>query len=61
MNTPTKKLSWFGHYQITLITLEGTHKYWLGDTAGLGQGNWQKLCRNMQTLLISCPAKLIYQ
>lgn len=61
MNSPAKKLSLFGHYQITLITLEGTHKYWLGDTAGLGQGNWETLCRKMQGFLISCPAKLTYR
>lgn len=60
MNPPAKKLSWFGHYHITLVTMEGTHKYWLGSTAGLGHGTWQTICRHMQGLLISCPAKLIY-
>lgn len=61
MNSPAKKLSLFGHYQITLVTTEGTHRYWLGDTAGLGQGNWETLCRKMQGLLVSCPAKLTYR
>lgn len=61
MNSPAKKLSLFGYYQITLDTTEGTHKYWLGNTAGLGQGNWETLCRQMQTLLISSPAKLMYR
>lgn len=61
MNPPAKKLPFFGHYQITLITMEGTNKYWLGDTSGLGHGNWQTLCRHMQSLFISCPARLIYR
>lgn len=61
MNPPAKKLPFFGHYQITLINLDGTHRYWLGDTAGLGHGNWQTLCRRMQSLFISSPAKLTYR
>lgn len=61
MNPPAKKLSLFGHYQITLITMEGRRKYWLGNTDGLGHGSWQTLCRNMQALLISSPAKLTYR
>ena len=60
MNPPARKLPLFGHYQITIITAEGTHKYWLGNAEGLRQGTWQTLCRNMQSLLISCPAKLTY-
>lgn len=60
MNPPARKLPLFGHYRITLVTTEGTYQYWLGDTAGLGYGNWQTLCRGMQGLLISCPAKLTY-
>lgn len=60
MNPPARKLPLFGHYQITIITTEGTHKYWLGNTEGLSHGTWQTLCRNMQSLLISCPAKLTY-
>lgn len=61
MNPPAKKLSMFGHYQITLVTMEGTRKYWLGNTEGLGHGNWQTLCLKMQGFLISCPAKLTYR
>lgn len=61
MNPPGRKLSMFGHFQITIITSDGTHKYWLGNAAGLGYTSWQTLCRNMQELLISCPAKLIYR
>lgn len=61
MNPPARKLPLFGHYQINIVTLDGTHKYWLGNTAGLGHGTWQTLCRNMQVLLISCPAKLTYR
>lgn len=61
MNSPARKLPFYGHYQLTLITADGTHKYWLGDTAGLGQGNWETLCRQMQSLLISSPAKLTYR
>ena len=61
MNPPARKLPLFGHYQITIITTEGTHKYWLGNAKGLSHGTWQTLCRNMQSLLISCPAKLTYQ
>lgn len=60
MSPPSRKPSWFDHYHITLVTLEDTHKYWLGNTAGLGHGTWQTICRHMQGLLISCPAKLIY-
>lgn len=61
MNPPAEKLPLFGHYQITLITMDGTHRYWLGNTAGLGHGSWQTLCRKMQGLLVSCPAKLTYR
>lgn len=61
MNPPARKLPLFGHYRITLITMDGTHQYWLGNTAGLGHGNWQTLCRKMQGLLVSCPAKLTYR
>lgn len=61
MNPPAKKLPLFGHYQITLITLEGRRRYWLGNTDGLGHGSWQTLCRKMQGLLVSCPAKLTYR
>lgn len=61
MNPPAKKLPFFGHYQITIIAVDGTHKYWLGDTTGLGHGNWETLCRKMQGLLISSPAKLTYR
>lgn len=61
MNPPDRKLSLFAHYQITIITTEGTRKYWLGNHAGLAYGTWQTLCRNMQELLISYPAKLVYR
>ena len=61
MNPPARKLPLFGHYQITLVTMEGTYKYWLGNTTGLGHGSWQTLCRHMQSLLISCPARLTYR
>ena len=61
MNPSGRKLPMFGHFQITIITSDGTHKYWLGNAAGLGYTSWQTLCRNMQELLISCPAKLIYR
>lgn len=61
MNTPDKKLPLFGHYQITVITTDGRHKYWLGNHAGLAYGTWRTLCRNMQNLLIACPARLIYR
>lgn len=61
MNPPARKLPLFGHYQVTLVTLDGTHRYWLGNTAGLGSGNWQTLCRHIQGMLISCPAKLTYR
>ena len=60
MNPPARKLSLFGCYQMTIVTMDSTHKYWLGDTAGLGHGTWQTLCRGMQSLLISCPARLTY-
>ncbi len=60
MSPPAKKLPWYGHYHITIVTMEGTHKYWLGNTVGLGHGTWQTICRHMQGLLVSCPAKLIY-
>lgn len=61
MSPPARKLPLFGHYQLTLVTTEGTYRYWLGNTAGLGHGSWQGLCRHMQSLLISFPAKLIYR
>lgn len=61
MNPPDKKPPLLGHYQITVITADGTHKYWLGNHAGLPYGTWQTLCRNMQNLLISCPARLVYR
>lgn len=60
MNPPARKLPLFRCYQITLVTTEGTYRYWLGNTAGLGHGNWNTLCRGMQGLLVSCPAKLTY-
>lgn len=61
MNHPSRKLHWFDCYQIIIITTEGTHKYWLGSRAGLERNIWQTLCRNMQSLLISCPARLVYK
>lgn len=61
MTSPAKKLPLFGHYQITLTTMDGTHRYWLGNTAGLGNDTWQTFCRHMQNLLVSCPAKLTYR
>lgn len=61
MNPPDRKLPLFRHYRITVVTTDGTRKYWLGTSAGLGPDTWPKLCRNMQELLISCPAKLFYR
>lgn len=61
MTSPAKKLPLFGHYQINIVTLDGTRRYWLGNTAGLGNDTWQTLCRHMQRFLVSCPAKLIYR
>lgn len=60
MNHPARKPNWLGCYQITIIDMEGTHRYWLGSSAGLDHNTWRTLCRNMQSLLISCPARLVY-
>lgn len=60
MNHPSRKPNRLGCYQITIIDTEGTHRYWLGSSAGSDPNTWWTLCRNMQSLLISCPARLVY-
>lgn len=61
MTSPARKLPLFGHYQITVVTMDGQKRYWLGDAAGLRHDTWQTLCNNMQNLLVSCPARLTYR
>ncbi|MDE5938111.1 MAG: hypothetical protein K2H37_03400 [Lachnospiraceae bacterium] len=61
MNSPAGKLPLFDHYQITLVTMDGRKRYWLGNAAGLRHDIWRTLCGNMQNLLVSCPAKLTYR
>lgn len=61
MNSPAGKLPLFGHYQITLVTMDGRKRYWLGNAAGLRHDTWRTLCGKMQNLLVSCPARLTYR
>lgn len=63
MTSPAQKPHFWAHYRIKISTLDGSPAYTCrpGSAVSFDFAVWQRICRGMQELLVSCPDKLIYK